>query len=106
MKIKGQNGVILDIPETVATGMVSAGIVEAVPDENPSAEGTLIAALTAPAPSAPVDTGADPEAVADTAAPASEPEAAAATSADTNAEAKADTPAEAEKPKRGRKSDK
>lgn len=96
MKIKGQNGVILDIPETVATGMVSAGIVEAVPDENPSAEGTLIASLTTPEAPALVDTGADPEPVADTPAPASDPEPVADAAA----------PAEAEKPKRGGKSDK
>lgn len=83
MKVKGQNGVIVDIPETVATGMVSAGIVEAVPDEDPSAEGTLIASLTMPEPPALVDTGADTEPVADATAPAEE-----------------------EKPKHGGKSDK
>ena len=33
MRVKGDNGLIFDVVDTVATGLIGAGYVEQVPDE-------------------------------------------------------------------------
>jgi hypothetical protein len=57
MRVKGDNGLIFDVVDTVATGLISAGYVEQVPDEQ--AQPTAPANEDETPPEAP-DAGTDP----------------------------------------------
>lgn len=55
MRVKGDNGLIFDVVDTVATGLIGAGYVEQVPDEQaqPTAPDNDPDAGTDPAPQKP-----------------------------------------------------
>ena len=57
MRVKGDNGLIFDVVDTVATGLIAAGYVEQVPDEQ--AQSTTPASEDEPPPDDP-DAGTDP----------------------------------------------
>lgn len=39
MRVIGSNGIVLEVPETVATGMILAGLVEPAPDSSTGESG-------------------------------------------------------------------
>ncbi len=57
MRVKGDNGLIFDVVDTVATGLIAAGYVEQVPDEQ--AQPTAPASEDEAPPDNP-DAGTDP----------------------------------------------
>ena len=57
MRVKGDNGLTFDVVDTVATGLIAAGYVEQVPDEQ--AQSTAPASEDEPPPDDP-DAGPDP----------------------------------------------